>query len=289
MVRSIIITGKDLVEQSAPYNDTYNYSFPTGMVRFADCEIAVASVALWYSWYNITVAKGNNTYSYVWNAAVPETVQVTIPDGWYSMADLNKFIQYEFIKNGHYLINQNGCFIYYAEIIWNPNSFRMQINCYPLPTSLPSGWTNPGTWSFAISGSETPQLIIPANLSVLLGFLPATYPPVPQATNYSVVAPYADKFFPVSSTIIGCSLLQNTLAIPATTLFTMPIENHYYGEIYSQVGQFAFVPMVDGQYSNFSIQFFDQDGNRMILNDTDVTVSLVIRKKGSELSSATAK
>jgi hypothetical protein len=290
MVRSVIISGKDLVQISSPYNDTYKYTFPTGMVRFEDCEIAVASLTFWYSFYNITELNRNNYYTYTWNANTTTSYDVTIPDGSYQIDDLNAFLQFTFIQNKHYLIDASGNYVYYLEILWNPTKYLNEIIAYPLPTTLPTGWSYPSgaTWTLPAT-PQTPQIAVTRYTSVQrglgwwLGFDTGTYPPTPQTSIYNVLAQNIDRMFPVSSVVLGCSLLQNTLAVPATTLFTMPVEGHTYGERVSSIGQFAFVPITDGQYNEFFIRLYDQDGNRLVVNDPDLSVSMVIRKKGEVL------
>jgi len=284
MVRSIIISGKDLELTSEPFNDTYKYTFPQGMVKFQNAEIAVSSVALWFSWYNVSQQLNNNTFSYTWNADTSTTVNVTIPDGSYSIPELYNFFQFTFIQNKHYMIDGSGNFVYFIELLWNPTKYLIELICYPLPAV--TGYTIPAgaTWTLP-AADTTPQItftrdaVQKSGFGYLIGFATGTYPAAPQASVYDVLATYIDKTEPVSSIVLGCSLLQNSLAIPASTLFSFPITTHEYAELTTQVGQLAFCPVIDGQYSNFYIRFYDQDGNRFILNDPDISILLVIRQK----------
>lgn len=282
-MRSIIISGKNLDPNSAPFNDTYKYVFPQGSVKFEDCEIAVNSVSLWFAWYNISATLGNNKFSYVWNSATPVTVDVTIPDGSYTIEDLNTFLQFTFIQNKHYLIDGSGNYVYYAELLWNPTAYLIELISYPLPVTttytLPPG----ATWALPATAA-TPQIVFPTAFGTLVGFDAGTYPSAAQSSIYNVLAQNIDKMEPISSIVIGCSMLQNTLAIPASTLYSMPISDHNYGEIAVQVGQLTFVPIIDGFYNDFSVQFFDQAGNRFYLRDSDISVFLVIRKRSEILA-----
>ena len=125
-------------------NSTLVYNFPTS-VRFDNHQIAVQSVNMYYSWTNInSTSLKNNTFTYTWVVAGTTTsYTVTIPNGLYEISDINSFLQYTFIQRGQYLINTTGQYVYYAEFLVNPNTYSVNIITYPVPTSLPTGWTLP--------------------------------------------------------------------------------------------------------------------------------------------------
>jgi len=302
MVRSIIISGKDLVESSAPWNDTYKYTFPTGMVRFKDCEIAVSSVSIWFSWYNISEELNNNTFTYTWNAEpVSGPYTITIPDGSYTVAELNEYVQYQMKLNGHYAKDGYN-YRYFIEFVWNPTKYKIQLNSYPINTGPSGSWTLPtfvGTqvaWDWPADPTQCPQVTLTRDATnrvgfgYLTGFDTGTYPDtvtptiVPPKECYSVLAQSVDEMEPISSVVLGTSLLQNTLAVPTTTLFSFPITDHGYGERTAQAGQLVFCPITDGLYTEFFIRFYDQDGNRFKMLDPDITVFLVIRQKSELLA-----
>lgn len=66
----------------------YNH-FP--LDRNSNYEIALVSANIWYSWFNISAANGNNTFRYH-NGILWSAVQ-TITDGMYSISHINDFIQ----------------------------------------------------------------------------------------------------------------------------------------------------------------------------------------------------
>ena len=79
-------------------------------------KIGLSSLSIFYYWNNISAKKNNHKFQYVWNGV---TFTLTIPDGQYEYSSLNKFLQFEFIKNNHYLINSNGDYVYFAEFLLN--------------------------------------------------------------------------------------------------------------------------------------------------------------------------
>ena len=82
-------------------NNTYVYNFPNSVQFVNDESIAVASISMFYSWYNISAALSNNTYTYTWTSgATTTTYTVLIPDGIYNISDLNKHLQFTMVNNG---------------------------------------------------------------------------------------------------------------------------------------------------------------------------------------------
>ena len=160
-------------------NSTLVYNFPTS-VRFDNHQIAVQSVNMYYSWMNInSTSLKNNTFTYTWCVgASTTTYNVVIPDGLYEISDINSFLQFTFIQRGQYLINATGQYVYYAEFIVNPNTYSVNIITYPVPTSLPSGWSlpvaNTQTGAVAFVGFPTqnfnPSIVILANFSLIVGY-----------------------------------------------------------------------------------------------------------------------
>ena len=284
-MRTIIINQNNVVPNNL--NDTYTYRFPNGSVEFQNDQVAVASISMYFSWYNVTSATSasqynNNTYTYTWyNNGGFSLHTVTMPDGYYEIADLNTFLQYTMVQNGHYLVDDTGKFIYYLELAVNPTYYGVQLNSYPIPTSLPMGWTNPAGLTFP-PVDTTPQMTISGNnnFGKLIGFRAGVYPSLVQNTNYSVLSTLTPQITPVNSLILSCTLLNNNYSIPNTLLYSFnPAGTQFGGLITIQVPQFAFVDIVDGSFTDFTIQFFDQNLNRIFIQDSNIVVLLVIAKK----------
>jgi hypothetical protein len=85
----ILLTGSNKVS-----NSQFKYNFPAS-VDLSNYDIALADLSIYYSWYSISQAQGNNTFSIQFpNGSVNTTYNITIPDGTYSVSDLNNFLQY---------------------------------------------------------------------------------------------------------------------------------------------------------------------------------------------------
>lgn len=284
-MRTIILNQNNVVANSL--NDTYTYRFPNGSVEFQNDQVSVASISIYFSWFNISSATtnsqyNNNAYTYTWyDAGGATTHNVVMPDGYYEVTDLNAYLQREMVLNGHYLLDGAGQFIYYLELVVNQTYYGIQMNSFPIPTAIPAGWTNPAGLTFP-AVATTPQITIPSNnnFGKVIGFNAGTYPPVVQATDYSKLSDFTPQITPINSLILSCTLLNNKYSNPNTLLYSFTTQGTPFGSLISiQVPQFAFVDIVDGSYTDFTIQFFDQNLNRIYINDSNIVVLLVIAKK----------
>jgi hypothetical protein len=196
----------------------FTFSLPqTGYSTGRD-EVALKSLTMYYSWPNISAAKGNNTFSYSWNGV---TYPVVIDTGIWSFADINSYFQQVMEKNGHYLLDANSIKQYFISLITNPTLYCLSLIVTPIPTALPAGWSNP--MGVALSGN-TPQIIIPASFVSLTGFVQGSYPPNVQTVAYQVNSGIP-QITDVSSLSVLCNLVDNSgfsLSPNILTSFVVP-------------------------------------------------------------------
>lgn len=140
-----------------------NFPYP---FESKDNEIALSSCFIYYSWRNITSAYANNTLSYTMPSGV--SYPITIPDGYYSISDINAYIQLVMYNNGHYLLNSNGTPVYYLSLQANSVYYRTTLTSTPIPSVLPSGYTNPA--GLSLSGNCPLLNVSNAAFGSLLGF-----------------------------------------------------------------------------------------------------------------------
>ncbi len=74
------------------------------------------NASIWYSWRNIKASKGNNIFKYTYDGA-PFTI--TLPDGNYTIEDINNEIHNVIKTNGHSYADDKGVEQYYIEILAN--------------------------------------------------------------------------------------------------------------------------------------------------------------------------
>jgi len=150
--------------------------------------MSISNVTIPYSWFNVNSGQyNNNSFQYTFPTSTgQQTFNVTLPNGYYSAMDINQYLQTQMIKNGQYLVDSAGNYVYYMTIQYEVNYYAVQIMFFTVPTSLHSGYTNPGNMTFPIAAT-TPQIIISSsnNFGQLIGFNAGTYPSTPQSSNQS--------------------------------------------------------------------------------------------------------
>lgn len=254
----------------------YKFSRP---IDLGDYEMALGSVSIYYSWRAITAARVNNQFQLIWpTGATTQTFTVTLPDGTYSAADLNAYLQYWSIQNKLYLINSTtGAYYYFLSVAENPSAYAIQFNM--LPYKAVSGYTAAsGALAFSTAG-YTPQLVVTgAAFGSIIGFPPATYPAAQQATQYSVNSPMVPQIDPVASVIVGCSNLFNPLANNSQVLHSFTSAGVQYGGLVTtQLAQgLSYCPM-QGHDSQITISFYDQNMLPLQLIDPNVCIRLLMR------------
>lgn len=288
MVATIVLNQSNIVADGN--NNTLVYKFPNS-VSFPNHEIAIQNITMYYAWENINAYPlSNNTFSYTWVVGTTSTTySITIPSGLYEVADLNNYLQYIFIQNGTYLINSTGQNVYYAEFLVNPNRYAVQINTFPVPTSLPSGWTAPvaspsaGTagWVGFPTTTFNPQITIPNNLNKILGFTS----PVPfqtslnsgVGTNLSYVSNTAPQVQPNSSIYFSISNIANKYAIPNSIIYSLSPAVAFGEQLRETPPQFAWNKLLSGTYNELRLQILGIDFSPIKLLDPNMTIVLVIR------------
>lgn len=273
----LILNKNNLVSDSN--NNTYRYTFPAGSVRFLNSKISVSNINIFFSWFNITASDNNNTFQIVFPTFAGSTLYtITVSDGYYSIPQLNSYLQQFCITNGLYLVNTASQNVYYFEFVENPSAYAIQFNSYPVPTALPGGWSNPGGMTFPVVAS-TPQLIVPStNFRNFIGFNAGTFPAAFQATNYSKTSDFTPQVNLVSSIILTCSLLRNAYSSLGTIMYSFSPSNYTFGDLINEKpSEFSFIDIQDGDYSELSISFLNQDLNPIKIRDTNIIIQLVIQ------------
>lgn len=269
--------------QRDSYNNRYSYTFPAGSVNFKKSKVAVANIGIYYSWFNITTVNNNNTFSIVWPTNVGSTTyNITLPDGFYDVSQLNSYLQQWSITNGLYLVDASGNYVYYVELIENPTYYSVQYISYPVPTALPAGYTNPAGMTFPAVAS-TPQIVIAASPSAfkdVIGFNNGTFPAAFQATTYSKLSDYTPQVSPIQSLVLSCELVNNKYSIPQSIIYTFSPAGTAFGSLIQSVpNEYFFVDIAEGNYNTFNIQFLDQNYNKVFIRDTNIIVQLLIKTK----------
>ena len=284
---AIILNSSNVVEDTG--NSIYRYTFKNGDVNFTDTDkIAISSINIYNSWYNIHQAYYNNAnFQYVWFDAsgnLTDVRQVTIPDGYYNVKTLNEFLHSKLYANQHYLTNtETGKVVYHFELIDNATYYSIQLNVYPMTSDI-SGYALPSgsTWILP-STAATPQFTVQDNgFKNIIGFTPGSYPTTPTSINQSFLSNFTPVIEPVASLNILCNLVNNSLSYPNNLISSFTANNTAFGAMIDvQPSTLLYMNINSGLYSYLEIQLLDQNFRRVPILDSQVnfTISLLRIKK----------
>jgi hypothetical protein len=278
----IVLNSSNAILTNGYYN-TFQYNFINGFFTVSkDSEMTLTQFTLPYSWFNVNSTFYNNaSFQYNWTVGTTvSTFTITLPNGYYSISDINNYLQLKMIDNGHYLINASGQNVYYLNISLNTTYYSNMIISYPVPTSLPTGYSQPSNFAGYPTTTKTPQFIVlNNNFGSIIGYSAGSYPPVAQSTNYSTIGNIVPNGAPVNSVIVRCSLVFNPVSSTTDILDSFAITSSFGSNInYSPPFEKA-VKIRAGKYSQLTITLFDQSLNPLPNQDPNVLINLLIKMK----------
>ena len=282
-------------------NNTLEYKFPSS-AQFNDDSIAVSSISMYYSWFNISSALANNTLSYSWTSGVTTTTYtITIPDGLYEIDDLNSLFHYEQVKNKTYLIDSSGEYVYYFDFEINRTRYAIQLDTRQVPTALPVGYTAPALFVGFPTQSFNPIITISNNFSGIVGYVPSSgvfssnnnvnnayTPPTPptQSTFYesktasgtlSYLSNVSPNVQPNSSLYLSVSGIDNKYATPSSIIYSIVPNVGLGSQIVEKPPTFVWNTLTKGFYNTLRVQILGSDFSPIKINDPNMTIILVIK------------
>lgn len=280
-------------------NNKLVYRFPNS-VQLKDKFIAVSNVSMFYSWFNITSAQVNNTITYTWTVgAVSSTITVNIPDGLYEIRDINSYLQWVMIQNGHYLINSSGDNVYYLDLIVNPNRYAIQLNTYLVPVSLPTGFTAPSNFAGYPTQRFNPIVTFPPEFNNIVGY-PASFasnnnvnnayvaPSPTAANNYvaknglgtlSYLSNVSPQVQPNNNVLFSISNINNPYSQPSSIIYSLNPNVAVGEQIYETPPNFMWNKLIDGTYNELRLSFLNTKLEPLIIKDPNMTILLAIRDR----------
>jgi len=254
-------------------NNTFVYRFPSS-VAFPNHELALASVDMYYAWYNVSTLLGNNTFSYVWTDGTTNTV--VLEDGLYEISTINERLQFAFIANGHYLVDSGGNNIYYINISANTTRYATQIDIFQFPNSLPAGYTNPASVVFPPVNQIT--MTIPSKFNELLGFTAGFTTTAPTGTNLSFLSSVAPNIQPNNVLYVSVSNIDNKYGSPSGLVHRI-VPNTTFGSLITENPEFSFQPLHSGTYNQLQVQILGTDKSPIKIIDPNIVITFLIKNK----------
>jgi hypothetical protein len=270
MPSKIIVDKTNLIGND---NNTFVYRFPSS-VAFPNHEIALASVDMYYAWYNVSALLGNNTFSYVWTDGTTNTI--VLEDGLYEINTINERLQFAFIANGHYLVDSGGNNIYYINISANTTRYATQIDIFQFPNALPAGYTNPAAVVFPPANQIT--MTLPSKFNELLGFTSGFTTTAPTGTNLSFLSSVAPNIQPNNVLYVSVSNIDNKYGSPSGLVHRI-VPNTTFGSLITENPEFSFNPLHSGTYNQLLVQILGTDKSPIKIIDPNIVITFLIKNK----------
>lgn len=304
-MKTIVFNQTNLVNDGT--NNTMVYRFPNS-VTFTDAEIAVVSISMFYSWFNISSALGNNRFSFNWVQTAGTnnyvTYTVTIPDGLYEIEDLNNYLQFVFQNapslpsqispvpsNPFYLVNSSGDNVFFVEFVVNATAYAVQLNTYNVPATLPTGWTNPASTLLPLQ-SFNPVVSTPSGFSNIIGFSstfssaqnqnngtpnPATSTAYKIGSTFSYLSTTSPQVQPNSNLLLTLSNIDNSYASPNSIIYSLTPSVAIGEQISEKPPEFNWNRLLKGTYNQLTLKFIGNDLSPVTIKDPNITVMMAIR------------
>ena len=286
--QSIIINNTNLVQNG--FNNVYNFNFSGSTVNFKNCQLALAKINIYNSWFNVNASLySNNTFSLSipYGGGLFYTLNITLQNGYYSYQDIQNYIENQLIAIGAYLINSSGQYVYGINITENSTYYAAEIDLSPsiIQGALPVGF------SYASSGlyinnaglpntANTIQITFGTNFGKLLGLPAGTYPSALQTTEQTFLSTTTPVISPVQSLFIRCSLCENPLMLPSDIIYTLSTNNVQFGQIIEDSpNEYQWNKIPDQSTNTLTITFSDQNLNFVKLQDPNLVIVLLIKQQ----------
>lgn len=297
MSSNIVLNKTNIANAS---NNRLVYTFPRPTKFEKGDTVAVSHFNLYFSWFNISDRYNNNFFQYKWwdvSGNLTEIVDVSIPNGLYSVNTLYEFMQEEMRSREHYLETlEGGNQVFFIELLTNSTYYSTEWRLSACNEEMDFGTglkpvtefcKPPTTWALPTT-FQTPEIIIPAtnNFGALLGFESGSniYQDltVQPSTNekYSFLNTITPNMMPSSSYIVTCSLVDNELSVPNDVLYSFTIPNNVgIGDLISNSADVVWSKIKEGTYTNLVVDIYDQEFNRFEILDNNILMVLSIIKK----------
>lgn len=289
----IVLNQNNLVNDGQ--NNKLVYKFPNSIL-FKDKYIAVSSISMYYSWFNITSSFMNNTFSYTWTSGATTTsYTITIPNGLYEISDINSYAQFIMIQNSTYWIDSSGNYLYPFDIEVNANRYAIQLNTYLIPTSLPVGASIPVGFPGWPTTTQNSVITFPTFFSTLVGyvsnfssdanvsnaFIPSgSYVSKTASGTISYISTTSPQVQPNPSILFSLSNINNPYTQPSTIIYSITPSVAIGQQISEKPPNFMWNRMIDGTYNELRLTLLGSGNlSPVTLNDPSMTILLCIRDK----------
>ena len=284
-ISSLVLTENNLVRSgtfnastvSKPYNRLY-FTLPSDLTGK---KLALQKANLYYSWANINATNNTFQISFPSGASFVD-VNVSIPVGtnFSSISEMNNYLQTVMIANGFYLIDNNQDNVYYMTLIANPTSYGVSLVQSLVPTSLPSGWSQPANFpagGFPTTSKTMKFTTTASQFNLLIGF-PASTTFNGGASGQTFNSTFTPQLSPTSTVLVKCSHANNSLSLngDSSIIYSFTTRGTSYGSLIEVEPQNIVYYNITSNSNTLIVEFSDQDNAPLQIQDPNMSVLLLI-------------
>ncbi len=281
-MRTLVLNKSNLVSDGR--NSRFRYQFSTSIKFNEGDQVALSNGQIPYSNFNLSASEYNNTQFNYTHPNTATVYPVVFPDGFYDVdTDMNYYLQQVMIQSGHYLVNANGEIVFYLKISTNKQRYRVQLDCFLVPSVLPTGWTNPGSFNLATFGGKcfAFNFISTNTFQNLIGFSTGSYGGGVATT--SILGSSVPSPAPVNSYLITIPSLVSQSNInlnTASAVYAKTPDVTFGSNIIIEPNNMVWIDINSGMYSYIDVVLCSGDtGNQLTLQDPNSLIMLVIKSK----------
>ena len=273
-MRTIAISTKHITNSN---NSEYSYPFPSTAELTTKNQIGLSSLSVFYSWNNISAKKNNNKFQYVWNGT---TKTLTIPDGQYEISALNKFLQFQFIANNHYLINSNGDYVYFAEFLLNTTEYGVNIITYEVPASASTTYPAASNTHFTFSGTTFNPVIqtVLGDFHKIIGYTNTFTSSAVAQTSRTYSSSTAPIINPDANCVVSCNgIINNPFSSPNSIIYSFGVSSSIGSQILEKPSQITMNSITAGSYNSLDVRLLNADTLLPLeIKDPEISICFVI-------------
>jgi hypothetical protein len=249
---------------------------PVNQQKFENADIALYSISIPYSWYNISTALNNTTFNLSFCGL---SIDITLPDSNFEIDTLNQYLQFVMYQNGLYLVDSTATEVFYLSLQMNATLYGATLAYTVLPATLPAGWSNPAALDLITYGGTCPVITFDnSEFSTFLGFNPSTSIPAVNTATGAITSPNTPDVRSISTVNVGLNLVENPILLTRDIYSFSPSEVGFTDYYTQQVPFPIFYRVINGSYNEIVINFTDQLGRPVQVNDPDISITLIFKQ-----------
>ena len=264
-------------------NNQFRYNFPRD-IDLTNKQIGLASLSMYYSFYNVSAAKNNNKVSYIWNGT---TYTITFPDMIAEVSDLQAFMFFTFRQSNHYLNDVNGNPVYPIEMFVDSARYAIVVVVRAIPAAANTTYPADKNTHFTFPSSAfVPRLIMVGNNAFhkLIGYTSdfdtgvLNAASVSTSTSFSSVSPLLN---PDANLMVNIqNIINNPYADPNGICHAFGVNVSPGSQLVERPNEIAFVDVVSGKYDHIDLRIMNSDTLAdVLIRDPEINILLIIRDK----------